>query len=251
MRRKIVAGNWKMNMLLNDATLLLEQVIQNLDEPTIPDVICFVPFPYIHAASTLAQDSSLRIGAQNCAAFVSGAYTGEVSAAMLASCGASAVIIGHSERRNLFAEANTEISMKVVRAIENRLTPVWCCGETIIERKEGDHFSVIQGQIELELSELSPEQFSHLVIAYEPVWAIGTGLSATPEQVQDMHAFIRKTIAGFFGDARAAATRILYGGSCTPANAPALFSLPDVDGGLIGGASLKADDFIKIIEAAN
>lgn len=240
-----------MNLLQPDAMNLIDELSAFLRTPVHPEVFCFVPYPYIMESAARCASVSLGIGAQNCSAFVSGAYTGEVSAAMLASCGATAVIIGHSERRNLFAEANTEISMKIKRAAEHKLMPIWCCGETLLERKDENHFSVIQSQFELELSELDNNEMNHLVIAYEPVWAIGTGLTASKDQVQEMHAFIRSLLARYFGEDQAAKTRILYGGSCNPSNAAELFGLPDVDGGLIGGASLKASDFMKMIEAAN
>lgn len=251
MRTKIVAGNWKMNLLLPEAMNLIDEISGYMHKPLSTEVFCFVPYPYLSEASARRGSTELCIGAQNCSAFVSGAYTGEVSAPMIASCGASAVIIGHSERRHVFAEAHVEINLKIQRAAEELLVPVWCCGETLNERKEGHHFSVIQSQFELELSELKAESFKNLVIAYEPVWAIGTGLTASTIQVQEMHAFVRSLVKQYFGENQSMKTRILYGGSCNASNAKDLFALPDVDGGLVGGASLKSEEFIKIIEAAN
>jgi triosephosphate isomerase len=250
MRRKLVAANWKMNLSRSEAESLIVELAQFLKSPAAAEVICFTPFPYLMMAVEKSLGTSLMIGAQNCSAFVAGAYTGEVSASMLASCGAKAVIIGHSERRTHFHEEAEALSAKLNRAIEQQLMPVWCCGESLEQRKREEHFQCIEAQIKTELSHLSHEAFFSLVIAYEPVWAIGTGLTASAEQAQEMHAFIRKTLADMFGESLAAQTRILYGGSCNATNAATLFALPDVDGGLIGGASLKSADFIKILEAA-
>ncbi len=239
-----------MNLMPAEAMMLIDAVVEYKQHDNNSAVICFTPFPYISAAAEKCSGSEVWIGAQNCSAHESGAFTGEVSAAMIAACGAKAVIIGHSERRLLFSESHESISSKLRMAFAHQLMPVWCCGETGPERDMQQHFQVIRMQMEAELSEFSPEQISALVIAYEPVWAIGTGKTASPEQAQEMHAFIRKSVSEMFGSACANAVRILYGGSCNPSNASVLFSLPDVDGGLIGGASLKPDDFINIIKAS-
>ena len=191
----------------------------------------------------------LGLGAENCADHVSGAYTGEVSAAMVASTGANYVILGHSERRQYYCETSETLKTKIGLALENGLTPIFCIGEVLEQREEGVHFDVVKSQIEDALFELSAEDFGKIILAYEPVWAIGTGKTATDEQAQEMHAFIRRVIADKYGKDVADNTSILYGGSCKPSNAAQLFAKPDVDGGLIGGASLKADSFIDIVKA--
>lgn len=207
--------------------------------------------PFIHLASVVNSVDTTRIGvaAQNCADKESGAYTGEVSAAMVASTGAKYVILGHSERRAYYHETPELLKEKVKLALANGLTPIFCIGEVLEEREANKHFEVVKSQVEESLFELSPEDFSKIVLAYEPVWAIGTGKTATADQAQEIHAFIRKTLAGQYGQEIADNTSILYGGSCNAGNAKELFSNPDVDGGLIGGASLGVDKFMPIIEA--
>jgi triosephosphate isomerase len=192
----------------------------------------------------------LGLGAENCSEHVSGAYTGEISAEMVKSTGAGYVILGHSERRQYFGENNEQLKAKVELALANGLTPIFCIGEVLEERENGTYNEVVRGQVEA-LFGLSAEDFGKIILAYEPVWAIGTGKTATAEQAQDMHANIRKAIEEKYGNAVAQETSILYGGSCKPANAKELFSKEDVDGGLIGGAALKADSFMGIIEAFN
>jgi len=191
----------------------------------------------------------LGLGAENCADHTSGAYTGEVSAPMVASTGATYVILGHSERRQYYGETSETLKEKVNLALANGLTPIFCIGEVLEEREAGKHFDVVKAQIEEALFDLSAEDFSKLILAYEPVWAIGTGKTATDDQAQEIHAYIRSVIEGKYGKEVAENTSILYGGSCKPSNAKALFAKPDVDGGLIGGASLKADSFMGIVEA--
>lgn len=203
------------------------------------------PFTHLSEVVKVAKGSGIAVGAQNCAAEAKGAYTGEVSAKMIASLGVDYVILGHSERRQYYGETSETLNKKMVQAYENNLIPIYCVGEKLEERESGKHFDVIRAQIEEVVFNLTPEQFSKLIIAYEPVWAIGTGKTATADQAQEVHAFIRKVLADKFG-AAAADTAILYGGSCKPSNAAEIFSKEDVDGGLIGGASLVATDFINI-----
>ncbi len=193
----------------------------------------------------LSRGTGIGVGAQNCAAEAKGAYTGEVSAEMIASLGVEYVILGHSERRQYYGETSETLNKKMAQAYANNLTPIYCVGENLEEREAGKHFDVVRQQVEEVVFNLTPEQFSKLIIAYEPVWAIGTGKTATADQAQEIHAYIRKVLAEKFGDA-ANETVILYGGSCKPANAAEIFAKEDVDGGLIGGAALKADDFIAI-----
>ncbi|MDE6294729.1 MAG: triose-phosphate isomerase [Muribaculaceae bacterium] len=251
MRKNIVAGNWKMNTTLqegvelaNDINTLLEGKSKNCDV-----VIC-VPFTHLTSVNAVIEPSIIGLGAENCSEHESGAYTGEVSAQMVKSTGANYVILGHSERRQYFGENNEQLLAKTKQALANGLTPIFCVGEVLEERENGTYNDVVKSQIEA-LFSLTPEEFAKIIVAYEPVWAIGTGKTATAEQAQDMHAHIRKTIEEKYGKELADNTSILYGGSCKPSNAPELFAKPDVDGGLIGGAALKADSFIGIIEAFN
>ncbi len=250
MRKNIVAGNWKMNKSLQEGVELAKELNEALKDKTVNcDVVIGTPF--IHLASVVAVVNTDKIGvsAQNCADKESGAYTGEVSAAMVASTGAKYVILGHSERRAYYGETPEILKEKVKLALANNLTPIFCIGEVLEEREAEKHFDVVKSQIEASLFELSAEDFSKIVLAYEPVWAIGTGKTASPAQAQEMHAFIRETIAGKYGQEIADNTSILYGGSANAGNAKELFSNPDVDGGLIGGASLGVDKFMPIIEA--
>ncbi|TZF84972.1 triose-phosphate isomerase [Pedobacter sp. BS3] len=254
MRKKIVAGNWKMNMDYTSGLSLFSEVLNMVkDEVTgTQEVVVCAPFIHLQSLSQLAaQQSRVTIGAQNCHQAESGAYTGEISAAMLRSVGVSYVILGHSERRQYFGETDALLAEKVNVALKNNLKPIFCIGETLDERNSGKYFDVIKRQLGDGIFHLSDADFSKLVIAYEPVWAIGTGLTATPEQAQEVHAFIRKELAAKYGEAIANDTTILYGGSCNPKNAADLFSQADIDGGLIGGASLKSRDFTDIIKAFN
>ena len=246
MRKKIVAGNWKMNTTPAEGVELLKGVIALKGEvsPSV-DFIVAPPFTHLSEIVKVAKGSGIAVGAQNCAAEAKGAYTGEVSAKMIASLGVDYVILGHSERRQYYGETSETLNKKMVQAYENNLIPIYCVGEKLEERESGKHFDVIRAQIEEVVFNLPPEQFSKLIIAYEPVWAIGTGKTATADQAQEVHAFIRKVLADKFG-AAAADTVILYGGSCKPTNAAEIFSKEDVDGGLIGGAALVAADFINI-----
>lgn len=250
MRKNIVAGNWKMNKTLQEGLALAKELDAALKGRTINcDVIIGTPF--IHLASIAAAIDTTRIGvaAENCADKESGAYTGEVSAAMVASTGARYVIIGHSERRAYYHETSPILMEKVKLALPNGLTPIFCVGEVLEEREAGKHFEVVARQVEEALFTLDQTDFAKLILAYEPVWAIGTGKTATADQAQEMHAHIRKSIAAKYGKEVANGCSILYGGSCNAANAKELFSRADVDGGLIGGASLSVDKFLPIIEA--
>ncbi len=229
--------------LANELETALAGKVMNCDT-----IIC-TPFIHLAPVAGALKGGVVKVGAQNCADKASGAYTGEVSAAMVASTGAQYVIIGHSERRAYYGETNAILKEKVLLALENRLTPIFCIGEVLDDREAGRQNEVVERQVREALFDLSPEDFGKLILAYEPVWAIGTGKTATPGQAQEMHAFIRGIVAGKYGKAIAGNTSILYGGSANASNAKELFSNPDVDGGLIGGASLKVDTFIPIIEA--
>ncbi len=250
MRKKIVAGNWKMNMNLQDGIKLAKEVNDSLkaDKPNCEVVICT---PFIHLASVngLLDKSLVKLGAENCADKASGAYTGEVSAEMIKSTGAEYVILGHSERRAYYGETAETLKEKVKLALANNLEVIFCIGEVLAEREADKQNEVVGAQLAGSLFDLTAEEFSHIVLAYEPVWAIGTGKTATAEQAEEMHAFIRTTIAEKFGAEAGENVTILYGGSCKPGNAKELFAKPDVDGGLIGGAALKADSFKGIIDA--
>ena len=250
MRKNIVAGNWKMNTTLPEGLQLAKEVndaLKGVDAKC--DVIICVPFTHLASINGVIDKNRLGLGAENCADHVSGAYTGEGSAPMVASTGATYVILGHSERRQYYGETSETLKEKVKLALANGLTPIFCIGEVLEEREAGKHFEVVKTQIEDALFDLSAEDFSKLILAYEPVWAIGTGKTATDDQAQEIHAYIRSVIEGKYGKEVAENTSILYGGSCKPSNAKALFAKPDVDGGLIGGAALKADSFMGIVEA--
>jgi len=251
MRAKIVAGNWKMNKTFSEAEELLQDISDQLEGEDFRDIYIVVcpPAIYLEMANDFAEDAEFYTGAQNLSEKDSGAYTGEISAAMIRSAGADFVIVGHSERRANFNETDELLRIKVQQAVKNHLVPIFCCGEVLAERNQGKHFEIVRKQLEIALFDLDAEDFRRVVIAYEPVWAIGTGVNATPEQAQEMHAFIRKLIANRFGKVAAEETSILYGGSCNEKNAPELMSQPDVDGGLIGGASLKAESFMGIVKA--
>ncbi len=246
MRKLIVAGNWKMNTNLEEGIKLAEEVekasgIQNVELIIAP--------PFTHLTEVKKVLNNVNLSAQNCASEENGAYTGEVSVDMIKSTGASHVIIGHSERRTYYKEDNETLKKKVLLTIKANLTPIFCCGELLEEREAGKLFEVIKTQIEEAVFNLNEEDFRKIIIAYEPVWAIGTGKVATPDQAQEMHKFIRDLVVEKYGEKVADDLTILYGGSCKPSNAKEIFANPDVDGGLIGGAALKAEDFIAIAKS--
>ena len=250
MRKNIVAGNWKMNTTVPEGVALAKGVNDALKNITPNcDVIIAVPFTHLTAVNDVIDSKKLGLSAENCADKKSGAYTGEVSASMVASTGAEYVILGHSERRQYYGETAETLKEKTLLALENNLTPIFCIGEVLEQRENGTYFDVVKAQIENSLFNLSAEDFGKIILAYEPVWAIGTGKTATDDQAEEIHAFIRKLVEDKYGKEVAENTSILYGGSCNPSNAKALFSKPNVDGGLIGGASLKADSFIEIVKA--
>jgi triosephosphate isomerase len=254
MRKKIVAGNWKMNLDYNEGLALFSEIINMVNDEitgTQQAVICS-PFIHIHSLVQLAKGyNKVAVGAQNAHQAESGAYTGEISAKMIKSTGATYVILGHSERRQYFGETNALLAQKTDIVLKNGLTPIFCIGETLQEREADTHFDVIKTQLAEGVFHLSAEEFGKLVIAYEPVWAIGTGVTATSAQAQEIHLFIRKEIAAKYNQEVADATTILYGGSCNPKNAAELFAQGDIDGGLIGGASLKSRDFLDIVKTFN
>ncbi|MBP3586525.1 MAG: triose-phosphate isomerase [Paludibacteraceae bacterium] len=248
MRKKMVAGNWKMNKNLQEGMALATELKNTIINPTC-DVVIGTPFIHLASVAELLKDSPIQVAAENCADKEKGAYTGEVSAEMVASTGATYCILGHSERRAYYHETYEILKEKVLLALANNLAPIFCIGEVKEERESGVQNDVVKAQLEGSVFNLSKEDFGKIVLAYEPVWAIGTGLTATPQQAQEMHAYIRSLIAAKYGEEVADNTTILYGGSCNAKNAAELFANPDVDGGLIGGASLKAEDFAAIIAA--
>ncbi len=252
MRKNIVAGNWKMNCTLPEGKKLASEVIHMVQDKVQSDTEVVLIPPFLHLTgihSLIGSTKNIFLGAQNCHQESTGAFTGEVSAAMLVSAGVTHVILGHSERREYFGEDDELLSKKVKFALENNLTPIFCCGEKLEIREAEDHENIVGEQVKTALFELSENEVKKVVIAYEPVWAIGTGKTASAEQAQEMHAFIRALIANKYSESIAEQISILYGGSVKPQNAREIFNQPDVDGGLIGGASLKSKDFLDIIKA--
>ena len=252
MRKHIVAGNWKMNLTFSEADELLDELMSELEKVQLPrdeQVIVCPPFPYLEMCSDYANDSYFMVGAQNVSDQEKGAYTGEVSAEMLESCEIDYCIVGHSERRQYYGETDALVATKVNKLLAHNLKPIVCVGEVLEEREAGRQFEVVRTQVEGGLFHLSEEEIKQVIIAYEPVWAIGTGKTATADQAQEIHAHIRSLLAAKYGKEVADDISILYGGSCKPSNAKELFEKPDVDGGLIGGASLKAKDFMGIVTA--
>jgi triosephosphate isomerase len=248
MRQKIVAGNWKMNTNLKDG-IELALAVNDLAAEKKSDALVIVAPPYIHLSEVNKILDNVKLSAQNCAAETSGAFTGEISVDMIKSTGAEFVIIGHSERRAYYHEDDQILAKKTDLALAGGLIPIFCIGEELSQRESGKHFDVVKSQLEKGVFHLDESQFSKIVVAYEPVWAIGTGVTASSDQAQEMHKFIRDVIAAKYSDELADSITILYGGSCKPSNAAELFANPDVDGGLIGGASLKAEDFLQIVNA--
>jgi len=252
MRRQIVAGNWKMNLTYDEGVALFSEIVNMVRDEKKGTQEAIICAPYIHLNS-LAKlgGNTVKIGAQNCHQNESGAFTGEISAKMIKSVGCEYVIIGHSERRQYFSESDALLLEKTNIALANNLTPIFCIGETLDERNNGSYFEVLKSQLTHGIFALSAADFSKVVIAYEPVWAIGTGLTASADQAQEVHAYIRKEIAAQYGADIADNTSILYGGSCNPKNAAELFAQIDIDGGLIGGASLKSRDFADLVKTFN
>ena len=251
MRKKIVAGNWKMNMNYSEGLALAGSISKYFHDNPSEKAEAVLCTPYIHlaGAAEILKTSKVSLGAQNCASEPSGAFTGEVSCEMIKSTGAQYVIIGHSERRTYYNEDDKLLNKKTSLALKSGLTVIFCCGEVLHEREQNIHLQVVKNQLEVGLFSLQAEDFAKIIIAYEPVWAIGTGLTASPDQAQEMHSYIRSLIKEKYGKEIAEQTSILYGGSCKPSNAPEIFAMPDVDGGLIGGASLKKEDFCAIVKA--
>ncbi len=252
MRKKIIAANWKMNKTINESIHLVEETLSLLpaDHPRDAVVILCPPFISLAKVSEALQNNKkIFSGAQNCHWENFGAYTGEISAAMIKSAGAGYVILGHSERRQYFNETNEQLAQKANTVLSEGLIPIFCCGEPLNIRESNTHFELLQEQITKGLFHLMEDEFRHVIIAYEPVWAIGTGKVASEEQAQEMHEFIRHIIRKQYGEEVAGITPIIYGGSMKPSNARGLLSQSDVDGGLIGGASLEAADFVEIIKA--
>jgi triosephosphate isomerase len=254
MRKKLFAGNWKMNLDHLRARALVRELRAALDGSAHAlaasrEVMVAPPFPILYAVAQALAGSDISLGAQNMHSEDQGAYTGEVSPLMLRPLGVRYVILGHSERRKLLGESDDFINKKVKAALKHRLHPILCVGETTEERRGGRTLEVVLGQVERSLAGLEPAQIAALTIAYEPIWAIGTGVNATPEQAQEVHGPIRDTLENRYGKDASAAVRVLYGGSVTPDNVEALLAKPDIDGALVGGASLKADSFSQIVKA--
>jgi triosephosphate isomerase len=252
MRKKIVAGNWKMNMNLQDGVALAKELNETLkvEKPNCGVIIC-TPFIHLASIAQFLDQEVISLGAENCADKEKGAYTGEVSAEMVKSTGAQYVILGHSERRGYYHETPEVLKEKVLLALKNDLKVIFCIGESLEEREANKQNEVVKAELDGSVFNLSAEDFGKIIIAYEPIWAIGTGRTATSDQAEEIHSFIRGIIADKYGKQVADDTTILYGGSCKPENASELFAKPDIDGGLIGGASLKVADFKGIIDAWN
>ena len=252
MKNLIIAGNWKMNTGIEEGIKLAEEINQYLSKTTLSPnkkIIISPPYTHLYPISKIIDPSKIILSSQNCASTENGAYTGEISAKMLSELGVKIVIIGHSERRNYFKEDSDILFQKIKIALKYDMGIIFCVGESLEQRENKKYFEVIENQIKETLFKLNDDEIKKIIIAYEPVWAIGTGKTASPEEAQEMHEFIRKLIKDKFGEKISENISILYGGSCKPGNAKDIFEKKDVDGGLIGGASLKAQDFIKIIEA--
>ncbi len=251
MREKIVVGNWKMNCDREEALALVSEISGMLKNEKNNDVKVIVAPPFVHigSVSQLVNNTGIMVAAQNCSSEKSGAFTGEISASMIKSMGGKYIILGHSERRHYFNENHELLAQKTNITLETGLIPIFCVGEMLPDREAGKQEATVKKQLEESLFHLNADQFRGIIIAYEPVWAIGTGKTATPQQAQEMHLFIRNLLASKYGESLAGNTSILYGGSCNESNAQELFALPDVDGGLIGGASLKSRSFVNIIKS--
>ncbi len=245
MRKNIVAGNWKMNTLPSEGVRLAQEIVKNFNDDSV-ELIIAPPFTHLSEVSKVVSESNVKLSSQNLAKELKGAYTGEVSGEMLKDISVTHSIIGHSERRTYYGETDEIIAEKIQTALELDLTAILCVGENLEERQAEQHFEVVKKQLKIALEKVNAEALDAVIVAYEPVWAIGTGLTATPEQAQEIHAYIRAFLTEKYGEEKAQSVSILYGGSCKPDNAKMLFAQPDIDGGLIGGAALKADDFLKI-----
>ena len=249
-RKKVIAGNWKMNKTAAEGAALTQEIVEAVGRETLVDIVLCPPFTALESVAHALEGQSVRLGAQNMHPDKSGAFTGEISAEMLRTLYVTHVILGHSERRQYFAETDAFINRKVLAALASQLRPILCVGETLAEREAGQTLDVVRTQTEAALAGVKPEQVTTVIVAYEPVWAIGTGKVATTAQAQEVHAFIRGLLTQLYGPALAQKVRILYGGSMKPANAPELLAQPDIDGGLIGGASLEARSFVDLVKAA-
>jgi triosephosphate isomerase len=250
-RRKLIAGNWKMNKTAADGVALTKDIADAIGREGTVDVVLCPPFTALESVGKAIEGLSLKLGAQNMSPEKNGAFTGEVSAEMLRALFVTHVILGHSERRTLFGETDASVNKKTLAALANQLKPILCVGETLAEREAGSTLAVVQRHVESGLQGVTAEQITSVVIAYEPVWAIGTGKVATTAQAQEVHAFIRDLLTKLYGAPLAQKVRILYGGSMKPSNAPELLAEKDIDGGLIGGASLEARSFIDLVKAAD
>ena len=250
MRKKVIAGNWKMNNDISESQVLVSEIINGMGNDDKCDVIVCPPFTSLHEIHSLIKNTRIKLGAQNMYFEDSGAYTGEVSADMLKSVGCEYVIIGHSERRTIFNETDEVVNKKIHKAIECGLKVIFCIGESLTQREEGITNKIVKEQVVKGLNNISPENLQNLILAYEPIWAIGTGKTATPQQAQDVHSFIRNVIREIYSEESAEKIIIQYGGSVKPDNASSLLSQADIDGALVGGACLKADSFLSIIASA-
>lgn len=250
MRKKVIAGNWKMNKDLNESQSLVSGIIDGLGSDDKCDVIVCPPFTSLSEVNSLIKNTQIKLGAQNVYFEHDGAFTGEISVSMLKSVGCEYVIIGHSERRTIFGETDELINKKIKKALAGGLKVIFCLGESLAQREEGITNSVVENQLQKGLDGITPEELANIIIAYEPIWAIGTGKTATKEQAQEVHAFIRSYIFTKFSKESGEKIIIQYGGSVKPDNASSLLSQPDIDGALVGGACLKADSFLGIIAAA-
>ncbi len=252
MRKKIVAGNWKMHTNLREGVALASAIDKLVQKNEVRDevgIIIAPPLTHLSLINQVINNERICLAAQNCSSETKGAFTGEVSAKMLSTVGVKAVLVGHSERRAYYGENDSILTKKLALVIENDMRPIFCCGEVLEERENNNHFNIVRAQLENVLFSFSDNDFSKMIIAYEPIWAIGTGVTASSAQAQEMHEFIRKTLTEKFGNEAAGETTILYGGSVKSSNAEDIFSQKDVDGGLVGGASLNAEEFFKIISA--
>ena len=249
-RKYLIAGNWKMNTTASETDDLISEINSLVGQQTQVQVCICPPFTSLQKGSSLVEQTEVLLGAQNMSAEPSGAFTGEISAEMLRDLYVNFVILGHSERRQYFGETNKSINLKVLAAVQNNLKPIYCIGETLEERESGKTLEVVKTQVKEGLANFPLSEVDNLVLAYEPVWAIGTGKTATDEMAQEVHAYVRGLLVDLFGDAAGSGVRILYGGSMKPENASGLLSQPDVDGGLIGGASLNAKSFCSIVDSA-